>query len=137
MNITFFEKEPDEIKDFIAQQFKQNHLEETNTTRDPFSFEIIEDNQYVVAGRGAIFGEECYLSELVVHDTHRKKGYGSKTLKEIEVFAKKSNAKTLHVDTYGYQAPEFYEKNGFQEISRIENYRAGYDRIFFRKDIET
>lgn len=39
------------------------------------------------------------------------------------------------VDTYQYQAPNFYLKNGFIEIERIENYRNEYARIFFEKKI--
>ena len=39
------------------------------------------------------------------------------------------------VDTYGFQAQEFYQKYGFKIISTVPDYLLGHDRIFMRKDI--
>jgi ribosomal protein S18 acetylase RimI-like enzyme len=39
------------------------------------------------------------------------------------------------VDTMSFQAPEFYQRLGFEEIVRIKDFYQGYDRIFYSKMI--
>lgn len=41
----------------------------------------------------------------------------------------------IFVDTYAFQAQEFYLKHGFNEIGVIPGYLLGYGRIFLRKDV--
>lgn len=38
-------------------------------------------------------------------------------------------------DTYSFQAVDFYIKNGYSEIGRIEAHIEGHDRVFFRKKL--
>jgi hypothetical protein len=40
------------------------------------------------------------------------------------------------VDTFSFQAPEFYRKLGFREFGRID-YPPEHQRIFFQKQLGT
>lgn len=135
MEIEFFEKEPAEVKAFITRGFEDDHLEKTNTVRKKFAISLKDNNELVAAGRGSVFGRDLYISELMVSLKHRKKNYGSAVIKEISKHAKKHNCSVIFVDTYDYQAPEFYVKNGFIEIARIDGYRNKHSRIFLKKEV--
>ena len=58
-------------------------------------------------------------------------------MNKIEETAKQNNCDTIHVDTYGYQAPDFYKKIGYKKIGKIDNYRSGYERVFFKKELKS
>jgi len=64
-----------------------------------------------------------------------KNGIGSKLMNMIKDEAKNKSIKKLFVDTYAFQAQEFYKKHDFNVIGIVPEYLLGYDRIFMRKDI--
>jgi len=131
----FYEAEPKEITEFIAHEFKQDHFEHTNLNRKLYSYSVEYKGKIIAAGRGSYFGTDCNISEIIITKPHRNKGLGKEILNRIETLGKLSGCSRVLVDTYDYQAPDFYLKNGFIEKGRIENYRQKHARIFFEKKI--
>ena len=131
----FFEAEPKEITAFIAKEFAKDHYEHTQLNRKLYSYSAEDNGEIIAAGRGSYFGKDCNISEIIIAEPYRNKGLGRKILNRIEDMGKKSGCTRIIVDTYDYQAPEFYSKNGFIEKGRIENYRGEHARIFFEKKI--
>lgn len=41
------------------------------------------------------------------------------------------------LDTFDFQAEEFYLKNGYTAIGEIENFPKGHKRIYFSKKLTT
>jgi hypothetical protein len=39
------------------------------------------------------------------------------------------------LETFGWQAPDFYAKRGYQEFGRIDNHTIGYYLAFMRKKL--
>jgi hypothetical protein len=39
------------------------------------------------------------------------------------------------VDTWDFQAEEFYLKNGYERIGELKNYWHGHSKIFLRKKL--
>lgn len=79
-------------------------------------------------------GQEGYIKLLWVDEQHRGLGYASKLVSLVEDYATKAEYNCLWVDTYAYQAPEFYQKCGFVKICEVPAYQAGHARIFFKKE---
>jgi N-acetylglutamate synthase-like GNAT family acetyltransferase len=50
-------------------------------------------------------------------EEYRRKEIGSKLIGMIEAEAQNKSIKKLFVDTYAFQAQEFYKKHGFKIIS--------------------
>lgn len=75
------------------------------------------------------------IDVLWVDETLRKSGLGTKMLRKLEKIAKKKNCKLIHVDTFSFQAPEFYKKNGFEVFGVLENCPPGHQRYFLKKDL--
>lgn len=93
--------------------------------------------------RGAIVGGlvgETYLgwmfiSLLWVADEFRGKGFGSKIMRAAEKEARKRGVNNVYVDSFSFQAPAFYEKQGFREFGRLEGFPAGHSRSWLTKAI--
>lgn len=61
----------------------------------------------------------------------RGKGYGSQLLELVLAEAAKNHIENIFLETFTFQAPEFYEKHGFIEVGRFTDYpKLGVDRGF-------
>ncbi len=59
---------------------------------------------------------------LWVGETYRRKGVGSLLLQQAEEKAKAYGCTGVFLDTHSFQAPEFYQKQGYSEFGRLENF---------------
>lgn len=79
-------------------------------------------------------GQEGYIKMLWVDENYRGQKLGMRLIDLVEEYARQQGYSKLWVDTYAYQAPEFYLKCGFKKICEVPEYQAGHARIFLRKD---
>ncbi|MEE8412833.1 MAG: GNAT family N-acetyltransferase [Acidobacteriota bacterium] len=85
-----------------------------------------------VSGR-TIYGH--FLIEVVwVDESRRGVGLGTRLMNEAEQRARQRGCTGAQVDTTSFQAPDFYKKLGFRIIGTVEDFPAGHDRFFMRKD---
>jgi ribosomal protein S18 acetylase RimI-like enzyme len=70
---------------------------------------------------------------LFVPTSIRGKGIGSELLARAERFGKQKNYLGVWLDTFSFQAPEFYRKHGYETFASLENYPRDESRMFFRK----
>ena len=87
----------------------------------------------ILAGIGYWNGLEIKI--LWVKESHRKKGIGTKILKHTESIAKEKGAYISMVDTFDFQAEEFYLKNGYTPIGEMKGFPKGHRRIYFSKTL--
>ncbi|OPB00989.1 GNAT family N-acetyltransferase [Pseudomonas fluorescens] len=92
------------------------------------------DNQEVVGG---LFGEISYgwlfIELLSIPDSMRKQGTGTRLMRAAENVAREKGCTGIWLDTFSFQAPEFYRKRGFSELGHIADYPPGHQRYFFQK----
>lgn len=74
------------------------------------------------------------IEHLWIAEKLQTQGWGTKFLQAFEAIAKAQNKHTILVDTFDYQAPQFYEKNGFECIEVVASH-AGYTRHYYAKKI--
>ena len=92
-----------------------------------------EENGRLIAGITAwSCGPEVHVDTLVVDETQRRKGLGRRLLEQVEQVARKSGCTTASVDTFSFQAPDYYPSLGYEEQFRYA-LDDGTERIFFRK----
>ena len=65
----------------------------------------------------------------------RGKGIGSKILDQAEKEALVRNCTYSFVNTYQFQAPDFYKKHGYQEVFTLKEYPYSGKRYYFTKDL--
>ncbi len=79
---------------------------------------------------GMLFIDLVYLPPEV-----RGKGLGSQILQRIEDEGRNRGCKTAVLYTITFQAPLFYEKNGWQRFGEIPCLPEGTSRVFLKKDL--
>lgn len=87
---------------------------------------------------GALIWEHSdalYIDVLWCNEKYRKQGIGTKIITMIDDAAKNKGLPKIFVDTYEFQAQDFYKKHGFYCIGIVPEYMLGHDRIFMRKDV--
>jgi GNAT superfamily N-acetyltransferase len=65
----------------------------------------------------------------------RLQGYGSQLLLEVERIAKEKKCTFVKLNTFSFQAPDFYMKHGYQVIAIIDNAPTGHKHYFFKKEL--
>mgnify|MGYP001306025051 CR=1 FL=1 len=131
----FFDKEPAGFSEFTNQEFEEHNISKTGHKTLKYYVHVLENDEIIGTSQGGMFNSALYISDFIIKKSYRKSGVGRKLINQIEEHAKKNNCKKIWVDTYEYQAPDFYKKNGFIEKGRIENYRGKHAKIFFEKKV--
>ncbi len=65
----------------------------------------------------------------------RGKGVGSELLRRAEDVARARGCQHAYTDTFSFQAPGFWERNGYVEFGKLEGMPAGHSRVWFRKTL--
>ena len=94
-------------------------------------------------GSGKIFGglkaffdtESIYIDTFWIDEKIRHQGWGTKLLNAAEKEAAKNDCVFSLLDTWSFQAEEFYLKNGYERIGEVKNYWLGHSKISLRKKI--
>lgn len=80
--------------------------------------------------------ESIYIDTLWVHESLRNKGFGTQLLEAAEKEAIKNGCQFSLVDTWDFQAEEFYLKKGYERIGELKNYWHGHSKAFLRKKLK-
>ena len=87
----------------------------------------------ILGGLWGRIGYNFFFVEIFALGAARGHGLGRRLMGMAEAEALKRNLSGLWLDTWSFQAPDFYRKLGFEECGRITDYPPGHDRIFFVK----
>lgn len=113
--------------------FNENIIGERDKS---FSIFLKNDFEKVFGGIQAFLDtESVYIDVLWVEKNLQKQGYGTKLLDAVEREAIKNGCIFSLVDTWNFQAEEFYLKNGYERIGEVKNYWHGHSKIFLRKNL--
>ena len=76
-----------------------------------------------------------YVDKLWVQDEYRKQGNGTRLLKAAEAQAINAECTDAVLDTFSFQAREFYERNGYAPYATLEGFPPGYQQFFLHKTL--
>lgn len=86
---------------------------------------------------GGLYGKESYdwlfVELLVVPERLRGGGLGSELMRRAEAYAREAGLAGVWLDTFGFQARAFYEKQGFEAFGSLPGHPRGSERFFLRK----
>ena len=83
--------------------------------------------------RGVTEFNWLFVNWLWVAEPFRRQGVGSQLLSGAEAIARERRCSSSYLDTFSFQAPTFYEKQGYREFGRIADFPAGHARIWLMK----
>jgi GNAT superfamily N-acetyltransferase len=77
--------------------------------------------------------EWLFVHLLWVAEPYRGRGVGSRLMAEAEQTARRLRCRGAYLDTFTFQAPKFYERLGYREFGRLDDFPPGHSRIWFVK----
>ena len=84
---------------------------------------------------GATFWDWLYIDLMWVKEELRGRGYGQRLLELAEEEARKRGAKNAYLDTFSFQAPDFYKKRGYEVFGELNDFPQGHQRYFLTKEL--
>ena len=121
------------IRDLIRSY---NRSKREAAESEPLNLYIEDDSGEIMAGLVAeTFGNWLEIEYLFVKDDLRGQGIGSQLLQRAESEAKKRNCRFAFVNTYQFQAPGFYQKQGYKEVFTLKDYPYTGQRQYYQKDL--
>jgi GNAT superfamily N-acetyltransferase len=85
---------------------------------------------------GKLFYRWMFIELLAVPEQVRGQGLGSRLMKLAEELALEKKCVGIWLDTFDFQAPEFYRSHGFSEFGTLSDYPPGHRRFFFQKRLD-
>lgn len=76
-----------------------------------------------------------YIDILWVKEKYRQEGYGSILLKEVEKLAKEQGCNLVHLDTFDFQAKNFYMCHGYEIFGVLDNCPSVHKRYYMSKNL--
>lgn len=113
--------------EFNSSQVPNGIYEEVNLC-------VKDEKDHIIAGLNSVI---CWnwmeVDILWVDDEHRGSGHGKRLLEEAEEIARSKQCTFIKLNTFSFQAPEFYKKYGYKEMAVIENAPLGSKHYYFIK----
>lgn len=72
---------------------------------------------------------------LWVHDQVRGQGIGAQLLAAVEEEARSRGCALSIVSSYSFQAPEFYQRNGYQIVGSLADCPPGHTNYWMKKEL--
>ena len=95
---------------------------------------IRDDHGAITAGmHGWTWGGTGFVQAIWVDEQLRGRGLGARLLAAAEAEAAHRGCHQMHLDTHGYQAPDFYRRQGYEVIGELPGWPGNDVRIFLRK----
>lgn len=76
-----------------------------------------------------------YVKYLWVAEAFRGAGYGKRLLNAAENAARDRACHGVWLNTQSFQAPDFYERQGYERFGELPNMPEGHRRVFYRKTL--
>ena len=103
---------------------------------EPLNLYVEDEHGEIMAGLVAeTFGNWLEIEYLFVKEDLRGQGIGSQLLHQAESEAKMRNCRFAFVNTYQFQAPAFYQKQGYKEVFILKDYPYTGQRHYYQKDL--
>ena len=118
----------------LIRAYNRSKREEAES--EPLNLYVEDEKCNLLAGLIAeTFGNWLEIEYLFVKEDLRGQGIGSQLLQQAESEAKKRNCRFVFVNTYQFQAPAFYQKQGYKEVFTLKDYPYTGQRHYYQKNL--
>lgn len=114
--------------------YEHNRLQTNQDDGQLFAFFIRNEQEEIVAGiSGWTWAHACEIRTLWVHHNLRGQGYGKSLLASAEQEALDRGCQVILINSYSFQAPEFYQKSGYTLECQLSNFPPGHQLHYLVK----
>ena len=116
----------------LIRAYNQSKREPSKS--EPLNIYVEDEQGNLIAGMVAeTFGNWLEIEYLYVQENLRGQGIGSNILNRAEKEARGRKCKYSFVNTYQFQAPDFYKKHGYEEVFALKEYPYTGERYYYTK----
>lgn len=131
-------QEVQEDREFIRNKVIEHNgaslPEEQKSPKEGISFIARDENGEIIGGvTGTAYWGHMHIDFLWVDPEVRGQRIAEQLMKQMEEYSRTQNYSLLVVETFSFQAPGFYKKQGFQEFGVLEDHPKGHSKHFFEK----
>ncbi|WP_407515691.1 GNAT family N-acetyltransferase [Tamlana fucoidanivorans] len=127
----------DKVVELLVEYNLSKTQELKNEINKPIEIIARDNNGEIIGG---LYGRSIWgtleIKTFVIKPENRNNGIGRKLILEAEKEAKTRNCRYMSLDTFSFQAPEFYEKLGFIKIGTETDFPKGFEKYYYRKEIQ-
>jgi ribosomal-protein-alanine N-acetyltransferase len=101
------------------------------------AFARAADGRVLGGAVGRRWGRCCELQQLWVRPELHGQGLGAALLRAFENHARGHGCRHFYLETFSFQAPDFYRRHGYRVVHGLDVYPHGIVRHLMRKDDDT
>jgi len=135
--INYVEKPDDSMWEVIGGGLSQYNTQKAGKGNSKPLCIILYSPEHEVTG--GLIGEThwgwFYISLLFVKEELRGHGFGGRILSLAEVEARKRGAKNAYLDTFSFQALDFYQQRGYRVFGELTDFPPGHQRYYLTKQL--
>jgi GNAT superfamily N-acetyltransferase len=133
--IVYVDKPEESAWGIIGQSIDQYNAQQAGDYRSQrICFVLQSADQGIVGGIvGAVFWDWFCIDLLWVKEELRGHGYGHRLLTRAEEEARQRGATSAFLDTFSFQAPDFYRQHGYQVFGELRDFPPGHQRYYLTK----
>ena len=136
MDIKRFDEVDDRLGEFINKEFSATGEQNGVVLNyDEFCFAAEEDGKILGVITGRAYYNEVHIGDLIVASSVRKGGIGSKLVRAVEDNYRGNGYDKITLTTFGFQAPEFYKKLGYEIEFVREDKEPKLSKYFLAKQL--
>ena len=126
-------------KVFLVDKLVDYNLSQVPATQEEnfidLSRKVLSEDGKILAG--IIVRMYCwrciYIDTFWIDESMRGEGLGTLLLEEVERVAKENGSHLIHLDTFDFQAKDFYLAHGYSVFGELEDCPKGHTRYFMSK----
>jgi ribosomal protein S18 acetylase RimI-like enzyme len=86
--------------------------------------------------RARSWGTAFEIQQVWVDAEHRRRGIASQLLQRIEQAARERGGTVIYLDTFSFQAPALYRRNGYEVAWQIDGFPDGIVKYVMQKRLD-
>ncbi|WNZ47013.1 putative N-acetylmannosamine-6-phosphate 2-epimerase [Leptolyngbya boryana CZ1] len=144
-HFALFTQEHPSYRNYVRSKLRQYNPETTSANGYfdqsalrglPIEIFLLDDRDKVKAGLVSLTRWNWLLIEaLWVEESIRRQGFASQLMHLAEQEAKRRGCTEALLDTFSFQAKEFYEKLGYEMFAQVDDYPSGYSFFQLKKEL--
>ena len=122
--------------EFINREFTDYALDsDVALNFEEFTFAAEDDGKIAGIITGRAYYNEVHIGDLIIGKDYRRAGIGSRLVAAVEDDFKGRGYEKIALTTFGFQAPEFYKKLGYELEFVREDKDPKLSKYFYIKRI--
>jgi GNAT superfamily N-acetyltransferase len=136
-SITYLDRPDDSVWGAIGGGVHQYNEQQAGESRGKLLCYVLYSPDHEIVGGliGETHWDWFYINLLWVKEDLRGCGYGHRLLMLAEEAARQRGARNAYLDTFSFQAPDFYQNHGYRVFGELQDFPLGHQRYYLTKQL--